>query len=203
MTAAYATFGNGGVYYKPYCYYKIEDSQGNVLIETDPNATKEQALTESTAWLMNKLLQTVMSSGTGTSYKLSNTECFGKTGTTTGSKDRWFIGGTPEYVGAVWYGYDTPKEIYYKLSPNPSGTIWKTVMTEIYDAKGTEKKTFPEYDGIVKKGDAWYDKNNMPSSSHFSSDETTKKKSSEASTNADENTAARSKEQTASAESDE
>lgn len=203
MTAAYATFGNGGVYYKPYCYYKIEDSQGNVLIETDPNATKEQALTESTAWLMNKLLQTVMSSGTGTSYKLSNTECFGKTGTTTGSKDRWFIGGTPEYVGAVWYGYDTPKEIYYKLSPNPSGTIWKTVMTEIYDAKGTEKKTFPEYDGIVKKGDAWYDKNNMPSSSHFSSDETTKKKSSGASTNADENTAAQSKEQTASAESDE
>ena len=203
MTAAYATFGNGGVYYKPYCYYKIEDSQGNVLIETDPNATKEQALTESTAWLMNKLLQTVMSSGTGTSYKLSNTECFGKTGTTTGSKDRWFIGGTPEYVGAVWYGYDTPKEIYYKLSPNPSGTIWKTVMTEIYDAKGTEKKTFPEYDGIVKKGDAWYDKNNMPSSSHFSSDETTKKKSSEASTNADENNAAQSKEQTASAESDE
>ena len=203
MTAAYATFGNGGVYYKPYCYYKIEDSQGNVLIETDPNATKEQALTESTAWLMNKLLQTVMSSGTGTSYKLSNTECFGKTGTTTGSKDRWFIGGTPEYVGAVWYGYDTPKEIYYKLSPNPSGTIWKTVMTEIYDAKGTEKKTFPEYAGIVKKGDAWYDKNNMPSSSHFSSDETTKKKSSEASTNADENNAAQSKEQTASAESDE
>lgn len=203
MTAAYATFGNGGVYYKPYCYYKIEDSQGNVLIETDPNATKEQALTESTAWLMNKLLQTVMSSGTGTSYKLSNTECFGKTGTTTGSKDRWFIGGTPEYVGAVWYGYDTPKEIYYKLSPNPSGTIWKTVMTKIYDAKGTEKKTFPEYDGIVKKGDAWYDKNNMPSSSHFSSDETTKKKSSGASTNADENTAAQSKEQTASAESDE
>ena len=203
MTAAYATFGNGGVYYKPYCYYKIEDSQGNVLIETDPNATKEQALTESTAWLMNKLLQTVMSSGTGTSYKLSNTECFGKTGTTTGSKDRWFIGGTPEYVGAVWYGYDTPKEIYYKLSPNPSGTIWKTVMTEIYDAKGTEKKTFPEYDGIVKKGDAWYDKNNMPSSSHFSSDETTKKKSSEASTNTDENTAAQSEKQTASAESDE
>lgn len=203
MTAAYATFGNGGIYYKPYCYYKIEDSQGNVLIETDPNATKEQALTESTAWLMNKLLQTVMSSGTGTSYKLSNTECFGKTGTTTGSKDRWFIGGTPEYVGAVWYGYDTPKEIYYKLSPNPSGTIWKTVMTEIYDAKGTEKKTFPEYDGIVKKGDAWYDKNNMPSSSHFSSDETTKKKSSGASTNADENTAAQSEKQTASAESDE
>lgn len=203
MTAAYATFGNGGVYYKPYCYYKIEDSQGNVLIETDANSTKEQALSESTAWLMNKLLQTVMTSGTGTSYKLSNTECFGKTGTTTGSKDRWFIGGTPEYVAAVWYGYDTPKEISYKLSPNPSGTIWKTVMTEIYEAKGTEKKTFPEYDGIVKKGDGWYDKNNMPSSSHFSSSETTKSKSSDSSKSSDEDTTSKSEEQTTSAESDE
>lgn len=203
MTAAYATFGNGGVYYKPYSYYKIEDSQGNVLIQTDVNATKEQALSESTAWLMNKLLQTVMTSGTGTSYKLSNTECFGKTGTTTGSKDRWFIGGTPEYIAAVWYGYDTPKEIYYKLSPNPSGTIWKTVMSEIYDAKGTEKKTFPEYDGIVKKGEGWYDKNNMPSSSHFSAaEEATKKNSGESENTTEEKTSSESNEKPTSAESE-
>lgn len=178
MTAAYAAFGNGGEYYKPYCYYKIEDSLGNVLIQTDAQSTNEQALSESTGWLMNKLLQTVMTSGTGTSYKISGVECFGKTGTTTASKDRWFVGGTPEYVAAVWYGYDMPKEIVYRLSPNPSGTIWKTVMTNIYDAKGVNQKTFPEYDGIVKKAYdpsngllanyssgvyGWYDKKNMPS----------------------------------------
>lgn len=178
MTAAYAAFGNGGEYYKPYCYYKIEDSLGNVLIQTDAQSTKEQALSESTGWLMNKLLQTVMTSGTGTSYKISGVECFGKTGTTTASKDRWFVGGTPEYVAAVWYGYDMPKEIVYRLSPNPSGTIWKTVMTNIYDEKGVNQKIFPEYDGIVKKAYdpsngllanyssgvyGWYDKKNMPS----------------------------------------
>ncbi len=177
MTAAYATFGNGGVYYAPYCYYKIEDSQGNVLIETDPSSTKEQALSESTGWLMNKLLQTVMTSGTGSSYKISGVECFGKTGTTTASKDRWFIGGTPEYVAAVWYGYDTPKEIKYRLSPNPSGTIWNAVMNNIYDAKGIQVSEFPEYDGIVRKAYdpsngllasyssgvyGWYDVNNLP-----------------------------------------
>ncbi|MCD7872999.1 MAG: transglycosylase domain-containing protein [Clostridiales bacterium] len=201
MTAAYATFGNGGQYYYPYCYYKIEDSQGNVLIETDAESTKEQALSESTGWLMNKLLQTVMTSGTGTSYKISGVECFGKTGTTTASKDRWFVGGTPEYVAAVWYGYDTPKEIVYRLSPNPSGTIWKTVMNEIYDAKGINQSAFAEYDGIVQKSydtsngllanyssgaTGWYDKNNLPayssrsgytrrsSSGNSSSSETTK-----------------------------
>ena len=187
MTAAYAAFGNGGEYYKPYCYYKIEDSLGNVLIQTDAASTKEQALSESTGWLMNKLLQTVMTSGTGTSYKISGVECFGKTGTTTASKDRWFVGGTPEYVAAVWYGYDMPKEIVYRLSPNPSGTIWKTVMTNIYDEKGVNQKTFPEYDGIVKKAYdpsngllanyssgvyGWYDKKNMPSYSSNSGNAT-------------------------------
>lgn len=187
MTAAYATFGNGGQYYYPYCYYKIEDSQGNVIIKKNAEDMKEQALSESTAWIMNKLLQTVMTKGTGTSYKLSNIECFGKTGTTTESKDRWFIGGTPQYVAAVWYGYDIQKEIRYSLSPNPSGTLWKTVMTEIYKKKGTDVKKFPEYDGIVRlaydpsngllakysSGSyGWYDKNNLPAYSSNSAPKT-------------------------------
>lgn len=177
MTAAYACYGNGGQYYYPYCYYKIEDSQGNVILEKAPDDTKEQAVSESTAWIMNKLLQTVMSSGTGTSYKLPNTQCFGKTGTTSGSNNRWFIGGTPQFVGAVWYGYDKQKEIHYSLSPNPSGTLWKTVMTEIYKKKGTDIKSFPEYDGIVQRNydpsngllakfdsgvSGWYPKDNLP-----------------------------------------
>lgn len=177
MTAAYAAMGNGGVYYQPYCYYKIEDSQGNVLIETDASKNKEQVLSESTGWLMNKILQTVMTSGTGRNYKISGVECFGKTGTTTDSKDRWFVGGTPEYVAAVWYGYDMPKEIVYRLSSNPSGTIWETVMNNIYDAKGKNVTEFPEYDGIVQRSydsstglltsyssgnTGWYDVNNLP-----------------------------------------
>lgn len=187
MTAAFAAFGNGGQYYAPYCYYKIEDSLGNVIIQTDAEATKEQSLTEGSAWVMNKMLQTVMTSGTGTSYRLSGIECFGKTGTTTDDKDRWFVGGTPEYVAAVWYGYDQPKEIVYRLSANPSGTIWKTVMSEIYDKKGTNKKSFPEFDGIVQKSydssngklaryssgnSGWYDVNNLPGYSSNSYSET-------------------------------
>lgn len=180
MTAAYASFGNGGSYYEPYCYYKIIDSQGNVLIEKNPEETKTEAISENNSWVMNKLLQTVMTQGTGTTYKLSGIECFGKTGTTNDDKDRWFIGGTPNYVAGVWYGYDTPKEVYYNLSPNPSGTIWNYVMKEIYaklDKDGTEYETeFPECDGIVRKSYCtscgklrsgtgaygWYDVDNLP-----------------------------------------
>ena len=194
ITAAYAAFGNGGSYYEPYCYYKIEDSRGNVILEKDPDKSKEEALSESTAWLMNKLLQTVMTQGTGTSYKLSGIECFGKTGTTNDDKDRWFVGGTPDFIAATWYGYDKPKEVYYSLSANPAGTIWKTVMEEVYetlDKKNSEYQTdFPEYDGIVQRSYCtscgklrdgtgtygWYDKNNLPDYCYetFTSEEETK-----------------------------
>lgn len=181
MTAAYVPFGNGGSYYEPYCYYKITDSRDNVIIEKKPEQTKQDAVSEGTAWVMNKLLQTVMTQGTGTSYKLSGIQCFGKTGTTNDDKDRWFVGGTPDYVAAVWYGYDTPKEVHYSLSSNPSGTIWKTVFSKIYqnlDDNNVKYETkFPESDSIVQRAYCsscgklvsgssgnygWYDVNNLP-----------------------------------------
>ena len=111
MTAAYQAFGNGGYYYEPYGYYKIEDSKGNVIIEKTPDKDKEVALSENTSWVMNRLLNTVMTQGTGRYYALDGIECIGKTGTTTESYDRWFMGGTPEYIGGIWYGYDENKEV--------------------------------------------------------------------------------------------
>lgn len=175
MTAAYQAFGNGGYYYEPYSYYKIEDSQGNVIIEKTPEKDKTVALSENTAWVMNKILQTVMTQGTGRSYKLSNITCIGKTGTTTGSYDRWFMGGTPEYIGGVWYGYDKNKEVVYNLSPNPAGTLWNTIMNKIYENKSNPVKDFPDVDGVVRREFSsngclysgsgnwgWFDKNNLP-----------------------------------------
>ncbi|MBE6720575.1 MAG: hypothetical protein E7571_08005 [Ruminococcaceae bacterium] len=181
MTTAYQAFGNGGYYYEGYSYYKIEDSQGNVILEKDPEANKETALSEDTAGIMNKLLQTVMTEGTGRYYKLSNIQCIGKTGTTTESKDRWFIGGTPEYIAGIWYGYDTPKEIHYNLSYNPCGTLWNLVMTNIYDKKSVKKKEFDTPDGIVQRQYSpangklcsgsgvygWFDKDNLPGTTSY------------------------------------
>ncbi|MCM1114386.1 MAG: transglycosylase domain-containing protein [Clostridium sp.] len=194
MTSGYVAFGNGGNYYEPYCYFKVEDSKGNVIIEKNPDSTKQEALSESTAWVMNKLLQTVMTQGTGTSYKLSGIECFGKTGTTNDDKDRWFVGGTPDFVAAVWYGYDMPKEVHYSLSSNPAGTIWKTVFSEMYEKlekRGDKLQSkFPENDGIVQRSYCstcgklasyssgsygWYDVNNLPGYCGGHAEEATKK----------------------------
>lgn len=215
MTTAYQAFGNGGYYYEGYAYYKIEDAQGNVLIEKNPEETKEQALSENTAGIMNKLLQTVMTQGTGRTYKLSSVECFGKTGTTTENKDRWFIGGTPEYVGGVWYGYDTPKEVHYSLSPNPSGTIWNLVMKNIYEKKGVNEREFETPEGIVRREYSssngklcrgtgnwgWFDEDNLPGTTTYtgttaakSSEKTTSSGTGESTTAAAESTTAASTE---------
>lgn len=175
MTAAYQAFGNGGYYYEPYGYYKIEDSKGNVIIEKTPDKDKEVALSENTSWVMNRLLNTVMTQGTGRYYALNGIECIGKTGTTTESYDRWFMGGTPEYIGGIWYGYDENKEVVYSLSYNPAGTLWNSVMKQIYEKKSNPVKEFTLSDGVVRREYSsngglysgsgnwgWFDVNNLP-----------------------------------------
>ena len=175
MTAAYQAFGNGGYYYEPYGYYKIEDSKGNVIIEKTPDKDKEVALSENTSWVMNRLLNTVMTQGTGRYYALDGIECIGKTGTTTESYDRWFMGGTPEYIGGIWYGYDENKEVVYSLSYNPAGTLWNSVMKQIYEKKSNPVKEFTLSDGVVRREYSsngglysgsgnwgWFDVNNLP-----------------------------------------
>ena len=175
MTAAYQAFGNGGYYYEPYGYYKIEDSKGNVIIEKTPDKDKEVALSENTSWVMNRLLNTVMTQGTGRYYALDGIECIGKTGTTTESYDRWFMGGTPEYIGGIWYGYDEHKEVVYSLSYNPAGTLWNSVMKQIYEKKSNPVKEFTLSDGVVRREYSsngglysgsgnwgWFDVNNLP-----------------------------------------
>ncbi|MGI5970476.1 MAG: PBP1A family penicillin-binding protein [Oscillospiraceae bacterium] len=129
MAAAYATFPNGGVYYKPKTYTKILDSNDEVVIEKPD--TGKTAMKESTAYYINKLLQNVVSSGTGTAAWFKNMSIAGKTGTTDKNNDRWFVGYTPYYVAAVWTGYDVPE--YINISSNPAIPMWKAVMQRIHE----------------------------------------------------------------------
>ena len=137
MTAAYCIFVNGGKYNKPITYTKVVDSSGNVILENTRSST--QSLKASTAYIMTDLLKEPVNSGYGTarSAKLSGITTFGKTGTTNDNKDKWFVGFTPYYVGAVWYGYDTPKSVG---GSNPSVAAWKKVMQSVHD--GLSDKEF-------------------------------------------------------------
>lgn len=149
MAAAYATFGNGGKYYKPYCYYKVTDSTGeNVILQNNPEG--EQIISPESAYVMNELMRTVVTSsyGTGRNYGVKGFTTYMKTGTTTDNFDKWCCAGTPYYVAAVWFGYDYNKEI--RASGNPAGLIYKTVMDRVH--KGLAVKSFEQYtDQVVQK----------------------------------------------------
>lgn len=148
MTAAFAIFGNNGYYFEPYCYTKVTNNDGTEVLLKSGNSKGEQVVSESTAGVMRQLLKTVVSSGTGGGYGVKNFETFAKTGTTSDDKDRWFVGGTPYYVAAVWYGYDEPRPIK-NTSGNPAGKIFKQVMNDIH--KDLESMSFPSASGVVAR----------------------------------------------------
>lgn len=148
LAAGYQIFGNGGFYNKPFTYTKVEDYNGNVLLENKPVSTR--AISSDTATVMNKLLQQVVLNpfGTGRSAKIGDMPIIAKTGTTTDDRDRWFVGATPYYVGVVWFGYDTPKVIK-GVSGNPSLQAWKTVMTKVHSKLPV--KDFPFDPNVVEQ----------------------------------------------------
>ncbi len=149
MTAAYATFGNGGKYYEPTLYELVLNSRETLDNYKNPvlkySGDSEQAIGEDTAYIMNQLLRTVVtgSRGTAGSAGLSGWQVIAKTGTTSNNRGRYFVGGTPYYVSAVWFGCDPPKEMNSLSSGvNPALRLWKAVFKDIH--KGLEKKTFPQ-----------------------------------------------------------
>ncbi len=148
MSAANAIFGNNGYYFEPYCYYKVTNNDGTDVLLEAGDSEGEQVISESTAGVMRQLLRSVVYGGTAGGYGVSGFETFAKTGTTTDDKDRWFVGGTPYYVAAVWYGYDQPKAIK-NTSGNPAGKIFKEVMNAIHE--DLEKTSYPSASGVVAR----------------------------------------------------
>ena len=145
MCAAYCTFPNGGKYIKPSLYTKVLDSEGNVILEH--KGEEQIAMSETTAKDMIEMMQGVVTGGTGTAARLSGMRVAGKTGTTSNNHDRWFVGYTPYYVGAVWFGYDQPAALR-GFSPNPAAVAWRKVMTPIH--KDLPNKAFLQKDNDGK-----------------------------------------------------
>lgn len=107
MAVAYATIANRGIKVEPITILRVEDKNGNVLME---NKTKRQlVISEETAFMMTSMLKDVVASGgTGSAASIGRPAA-GKTGTTSDWKDAWFCGYTPNTVGIVWMGFDQNK----------------------------------------------------------------------------------------------
>lgn len=146
LTGAYATIAGGGQYQEPKFYTRIEDQEGNVIIDNSPVSTT--ILKKSTAFLLTSAMTDVVTKGTGTGIDLGEMPVAGKTGTTSDYRDIWFAGYTPYYTCAVWGGYDNHDIL-------PSGgnyhsfhkTLWNSIMVRIH--KNLPKKEFEKPDDIV------------------------------------------------------
>ena len=112
LATAYGVFANGGLRVTPRLITRVTEADGRVLYEA-PTEVPERAVSERNAFVMDSMLHSVMTSGTGSrAYQaLKRTDLHGKTGTTNEAVDTWFAGYQPTRVAVAWVGYDTPRPL--------------------------------------------------------------------------------------------
>ena len=150
MVGAYSTFANKGLCSKPMYITRIEDKYGNVIKEFVPQQT--EVISEQTAYVMNKMLQGVVQRGTAMRLNSYGLQCelAGKTGTTNGHTDAWFMGITPQLVGGVWVGCEDPilhfTSMAFGQGASSALPIWGNFFKKAYADKSlklTADATFP------------------------------------------------------------
>ncbi len=129
-----ATLANGGKLAKPYAILDLVSSKGDLVYSRDRDEPEApQVITRKVAEQMDWMLNKVVDEGTGKAAQLDFTNVAGKTGTSTGPKDVWFVGFTGKYVGVVWLGNDDNR-------PMASGTtgghfaapVWHSFMSVVH-----------------------------------------------------------------------
>lgn len=148
MAAAYSTFASGGIRHTPYMIRRVEDASGRVLYDAATAIKPTRVIDKEIAETVNWTLKGAVEQGTGTGARIAATAA-GKTGTTTDSKDAWFIGYTCHLTTAVWMGYEQPRKMRDFKGREVSGgsfpaDIWRDFMSKA--TKGDEPCDFPETD---------------------------------------------------------
>jgi penicillin-binding protein 1A len=112
---AYSVFANGGYRINPYLIAEVDDARGQPLLKAQPLVAGQnapQTLSPANAYVMNSLLHSVATAGTGAGTNvLHRSDLQGKTGTTNDAKDGWFAGYQRTLVAVAWMGYDQPKSL--------------------------------------------------------------------------------------------
>lgn len=106
LASAYATIANGGLRTRPYFIDSIVNNSGEILDQHFQD--RYAVVTPQAAYLVNYLLQGVVERGTGQGIRRLSflRPAAAKTGTTSGERDAWFIGFTPDLLALVWVGFD-------------------------------------------------------------------------------------------------
>jgi penicillin-binding protein 1A len=140
MTAAYAAITNRGVYVTPTPFEEIYGPEGELLWTRRVDGDKgRRAVDSAIADMMLWMLQQVVANGTGGGAALPNRPVAGKTGTSEGGRDLWFIGSIPQLTTGVWLGYDDSRQT--KSTSVVATYAWRAFMAPI--TKGMAVLPFP------------------------------------------------------------
>jgi penicillin-binding protein 1A len=149
MADAYATLANGGIHHDPTAISKVEFPNGKV----DESGTDdgERVLTPGEAYEVTRILEGVITSGTGAGYtSIGCSAEAGKTGTSEEESDAWFVGYTPMYSTAVWVGHPQSRE-YTGYGGPTAGPIWQSFMSSAQEGECPEFEvpdSLPELSGL-------------------------------------------------------
>jgi penicillin-binding protein 1A len=167
VAEAYSTFPNMGTKVEPRAILRVEDSNGNVLWEPQPERT--QVLDSLATRIMVSMLEDVVVRGTGynairvRSELPYNIPAAGKTGTTNDGTDVWFTGFTPNLLATVWFGMDTPVPIF-KIAPGRrqatggglAAPVWGSFMHRVYvGIEGDEENGVEEAPPLLSAPTGW------------------------------------------------
>lgn len=148
MAASYAVFANGGKRADPYAAWEVRSSAGDVIYRHDRDTPPKQVLETRVVNDMNFMLNKVVTEGTGKRAALEGIPVAGKTGTTNGYKDAWFVGYTGNLVAGVWFGNDDSKPMNNMTGGSLPAQTWHDVMAaahqnlEIRPIPGVDSSAF-------------------------------------------------------------
>jgi penicillin-binding protein 2D len=146
LVTAYAAFDNDGAAVTPRFVRSIADASGRVVF-AERTAVRDSVLDPRVAFIVRDMMRDVVTRGTATSvrrYVPEHIEVAGKTGTTNGDTDAWFVGMTPEVVAGVWVGFDKPVAI----APGAAGgsiaaPIWGDMIGQYYSRRSSGEWNLP------------------------------------------------------------
>ena len=167
LTSAYSAFVNGGKLVSPILIDRIQDSEGNTIINNDKrscaNCDKisftgveypeikdnyKQVFSSQTAYQITSLLEGAIKRGTGKKLKDLNLNIAGKTGTTNENTDAWFIGFTSDLVIGVYVGMDNPQPLgKFETGSKTALPIFKDFIQSA--VKKSEARPFKVSEGIT------------------------------------------------------
>jgi len=169
LTSAYSSFVNGGKLVKPIMIDRIQDSEGNTIFNNEkrkcincnqisflsknyPEVEDEflQIFSPQTAYQMTSILEGVVQNGTGKKLKELNLDLAGKTGTTNGNTDTWFVGFTSKLAIGVYVGSDNPKSLgRFETGAKTALPIFKSFIKNA--VKKEDARPFKVADNIIMK----------------------------------------------------